>query len=345
MCFSKNKNLLSVVMLLSAGVSHAANINGSSKINELYFTGYHNTYAHFDEYQNGTDKYINDLSHFLDNYRSIELDVWESAGVQYISHDLPIPARRDSNCENDHLDRCLVKIVNYVRDNKEDKRPLLLGIEVKWGFKQVNAAAREVVNNNPDIFYTPADMITHFKSINDSSIIEYGRISLREAIRAHGWPTIDELGDKKIIIYYTGGGAGNAKDNNKRIGGYIKQSLITQDHGAGVGFPCPTVTKADQVYPHKYWIDGEGESEYLICNSIKWDSSNINSIAITSNENNFLLRAWDSTKRDHTQNYQTAIDLIKRGVNIYDNETKGYVPLTGSNGASLPVVGKRSDLL
>jgi hypothetical protein len=355
------------MLIFSVNLAVAQSNILDTPFDDLYFLEYHNTYAHLHD-RSGNDISLN---YFLEkNYRDVELDAYYWYGVE-VSHDIPWPDKRDSNCcpnitHDDRLIRCMQTILDWLdgeqggNDNliggvAAKELPFIVNIEIKCGFKQVNDKMREICSPIQDKFFTPDDLMAYYEAnfdpnevprieVNGEVYEVNGKtfVSLREAVSKFGWPKVEEL-EGKIIVIYTGGNfrecgvVGNARDNNKGIGGYIKNSLLSQEHGLGIGFPCPVATDASTVYPNTYWINGDGERDFIVFNSMKYDEPNSDNIIAMSKEKNFLIRRYRQDPLEDSIIVLQFKDFVRKGGNIfaYENENldvpwdSGPIPTVG----------------
>jgi hypothetical protein len=366
------RSFLSIGMLIfSVNLAVAQSNILDTRFDDLYFLEYHNTYAHL------VDRSGNDISlnYFLEkNYRDVELDAWKDSTLPQVevSHDRPWVETRDSNCcpditHDDRLERCMQTILDWLDGEQggddnliggvaAKELPFIVNIEIKCGFKQVNDKMLQIWSVNQDKFFTPGDLEAYYEDNFDPNevprIVVDGKtfVSLREAVSKFGWPTVGEL-EGKIIVIYTGGGAWHgvcgrsfpkgACENNKRIGGYIAKSLLSQEHGRGIGFPCPAVSESDDVYPNEWCIEGFGEKDFIVFNSMGYDDDDFDAIIAMSKEKNFLIRRYRKDPVEDSIIVLQFKDFVRKGGNIFAYENENLdIPW---DSGPIPTVGLRDE--
>jgi hypothetical protein len=231
----------------------------SDRLDQIYYAQPHNSYQHSSKLTNWLDA----------GYRTLEIDVidrgdWEKeAKGPYVAHDLNPMNANCSAAKDDRLGDCLSDIVGWMdRNAAAIKEPILVFVDMKASWDPASAWKSDEVAMLDDFVrkYLGNRLFTYRELL-----ATLGSQPNRTGLKALGWPTLEQL-KGKVIVVFTGGhiGAVNQRMNEAR------RILNGQNPAGPVSFLCPDV---DSDGPNEISgaIDGisAADSAFFFCANMK----------------------------------------------------------------------------
>lgn len=296
------------VLLLSAWPAAAdtvpvLTIDDSHSWGENYWSRPHNTYerAHFARLTDALDA----------GHRVIELDVYDQGNL-VVKHN-PGDSNTGNNCRGGAggtLRDCLRDIRQW-NDAHTQNRPLVVQLDLKtddliggWGSywqEQLNVAVLAELNANGRL-YKPNDLY-----------VWSGASSIRQGVAQKGWPTINELRGK-IIVLMMGGPLGRKNQ--------MMESYVRTYGGWASSFVCPEVIEPKHFYAngnaHKFddpWTNG-----WVVCGNqeaVKYWYKN----TATAKANNQLVNLWHSDQ-NYFENFHNMYLAAGWGASFISRQTR-----------------------
>lgn len=299
------------VLLLSAWPAAADTVPVSTIDDGLswgrnYWSRPHNTYerAHFGKLTDALDA----------GHRVIELDVYDQGNL-VVKHN-PGDSNTGNNCRGGAggtLRECLRDIKQW-SDAHQDYRPVVVQLDLKtddliggWGASR-RAELNTAVAQELDPSGTSSRIFTPGKLHMWTG---YG--SIREGVAQKGWPSINELRGK-IIVLMMGGPLGR---KNQMMDSYVRQF----DSAAQI-FVCPEVGEPKHFYSNGNAKDfsDPNTNRWVVCGNQQAEKYWYKNTA-TAKANNQLVNLWHSDA-NHFENFHNMYLAAGWGASFISRETR-----------------------
>lgn len=308
----------------------------TDRLDQIYYAQPHNTYLHSDKLTNWLDA----------GYRTVEIDVidkgdWElDPKGPYVAHSINPGNQNCSAADNDRLGDCLDDIVGWMGKQTRIGLPLLVFVDMKanadpasaWKPDEIKLLDTFIRNYLGSRLYTYGDL-TRYLSPNGN----------REGLKNKGWPTLEAL-DGKIIVVFTGGYLGdvNARMNSAR------KLMNDGGYGGPTAFLCPDVDSGD---PDEISgaIDGisAADSAYFFCTNMN-AGDNDQYVLNRSAQWRQLIHQWGAAGAFSSLDYAWSYISVAHGASAIGwdvTESLTDASVFRPNWLdSIPLVGKRRSL-
>ena len=296
----------------------------SDGYSDVYFARPHNTYQKNSEHPSLVDA-------LWDGFSAIELDVHEYKLVGGVAQ---FPVKHDA-WQSDTGNNCRWGQGGYLRDCLQDIRgwsdanpghlPITVQIDLKainpyaWGDQQYDQLHAQIGQMLGSKLYRPGDLRAWT-----------GKDSIREGVYTAGWPSLDALRGK-VIVLIMGGPIGDKNDMQEN---YVRRYQSTANM-----FVCPNASSPADFH---WWASADDFDEFdtnkwVVCGNVG-SPSGWHSIAERADANRQLLNLWSGDyEHDEFHRMYLAIgwgaSMISRGNadTFYDK-----LPLVGLR-SSVPV--------
>jgi hypothetical protein len=307
---------VAAALLLSAGASAEVPagqpLAGTTSYNAAYWSRPHNTYekAHFARLTDVLDR----------GNQVVEIDIYDESGFP-VKHD-PGDSSTDNNCKagaGGLLQDCLRDIKAW-SDAHPGHLPITVQFDLKpslglWGWDAgyMSALNTLVANEFGAKVYKPETL----RSFT-------GYASLREGVYRAGWPTVDALRGK-ILVLMMGGPIGDKNDT--------QEEYVNQFGSAAQIFVCPEAHEPNDFY----WsgnaddFDDANTNKWVVCGNHEavqyWYKD-----TLTAQQNGQIVNLWSSSENQFDA-FQQMYLAIGWGASMISRESldtfSGKLPVNG----------------
>ncbi|WP_144394719.1 Ca2+-dependent phosphoinositide-specific phospholipase C [Pleionea sediminis] len=309
----------------------ANGVTNDLRFDQVYYIQPHNTYDYGSSLKSWLEK----------GYRSVELDVidkgdWEDNDEgPSVSHGMYAGNKNCSAADDDRLGHCFTDILNWLDENPNSE-PLAIVVDMKASWDPASAwKSDELVLLDDfikgylgDKLYTYGDLIQHLDTGFSSDY--------RTTLKNMGWPTVEELRGK-IIVILTGG---HYSDANNRMG----KALESRDKYDQATFFCPYIGTADpDGFSEKIDSISSSNSKNFFCGNVEL-GDHYQVTANRANEYKQLMHVWGGAGDFNNTDYAATYIGVAHGTSVlsWDLDEPNDTPWWASE--YIPLVGERRSL-